>query len=101
MNGSSSAADTPRWRDHIVTFYRYDGTIVTTAFVESDGRRYPLVDLTSLRRVEHTSLLQPRAYELWARFRGRLVRLFRSRDPREFGQVCRAVVRAREHAGLT
>jgi hypothetical protein len=30
-----------------------------------------------------------------------MVRLFRSRDRQEFDRVCRALVRAREYAGLT
>jgi hypothetical protein len=107
MEGSSYPAPFPRWRDQPVTFnrsivlYREGGTTVTTAFFESAGRRYPLAELREPRRVENASWLRPRMFELWALFRGRLVRLFRSRSEHEFGKVCRALVRAREHAGLT
>jgi hypothetical protein len=107
MKGSSNPAPDPRWRDQSVTstpatvLFRGAGITVTTAFIESAGRRYPLAQLRAFRRVEHASWLQPRMYELWARFRGELVQLFRSRDEQEFGQVCRALVRAREYAGLT
>ncbi|HEY8471801.1 MAG TPA: DUF6232 family protein [Natronosporangium sp.] len=50
--------------------------------------------------MESGGLLQSRLYELWAWFRGQQVRLFQSYDSREFGQVCRALTRAREYAGL-
>jgi hypothetical protein len=80
--------------------YQDDAITVTTAFLELAGQRYPLDELDLLRRVEHAGWLRPRLYELSARFRGRTVRLFRSRDAREFGRVCRALVRARERAGL-
>lgn len=106
MEGSTSRAPSPRWRDQPVTFnrtvvfYREADTTVTTVFFESAGRRYPLAELHAPRRVEHTSLRQPRAYELWARFRGRVVRVFHSHSADEFGKVCRALVRAREYAGL-
>lgn len=106
MKGSRSNLAGPRWRDRFVTWltpavlYQDDAITVTTAFFESMGRRYPLDELELLRRVEHTAWLRPRRYELSAQFRGRTVRLFRSRDAREFGRVCRALVRARERAGL-
>ncbi len=106
MEGSSNRTPDQRRRDRSVTFhravvlYQAAGTVVTTAFFESAGRRYPMAELHSLRRIEHSSLWQPRAFELWARYRGRLVRLYRSRKAHEFGKVCRALVRAREHAGL-
>ncbi len=44
--------------------------------------------------------LRPRPYELWAEYRGTTVRLFYSDSEREYGQVCRALVRAREIARL-
>jgi hypothetical protein len=110
MRGSSSPAHDPRGRDRsdppaqadaqATVLFRAAGITVTTMFVETAGHRYPLVQLRDPRRVEHTSWRQQRVYELWARFRGELVRLFRSRDEQQFGQVCRAVVRAREYAGL-
>jgi hypothetical protein len=80
--------------------YRGPDTTITTAFVEAAGRRYPLAELESPRRVEHTFWRQTRWFELWARFRGEPVRLFRSRNGREFGRVCRALIRARELAGV-
>jgi hypothetical protein len=107
MQGSSNPAPRPRWRDQSVTstpatvLYQGAGITVTTAFIEVAGDRYPLGQLLALRRVEQSRLLQPRRYELWARFRGELVRLFRSRNEQEFNRVCRALVRAREYAGLT
>jgi hypothetical protein len=106
MQGSSNQTPSPRWRNQPVTFdrtlvlYRAAGTTITTVFFESAGRRFPVAALRSPRRIEHKSLWRPRAYELWARFEGRLVRLFRCRNAREFGKVCRALMRAREHAGL-
>ncbi|MEU2614679.1 DUF6232 family protein [Micromonospora sp. NPDC007271] len=39
---------------------------------------------------------RPRAYELWGRHRGAEVLLFSSDDERQFGQVTRALQRARE-----
>lgn len=44
--------------------------------------------------------LRPRPYELWAEYRGTTVQLFYSDNEREYGQVCRALVRAREMARL-
>lgn len=86
-------------RDRATVLYRYADTVVTTAFFESGGRRYPVSELTTVRRVEQASWAKPRQYELWAQVGG-WVRLFVSRDEREFGQVCRALTRAREYAGL-
>lgn len=106
MNGNRTTPSRPRWRDRFVTLlqpavlYQDEAITVTTAFLESAGHRYPLEELERLHRVEHTGWLRPRWYELSARFRGRTVRLFRSRDARTFGRVCRALVRARERAGL-
>lgn len=106
MHGSSSVAPVPSGRDEIVTYlrptvlYQGKGATVTTAHFESGGYRFPVAELFSIERVEHGGLLQQRTYELWARFRGQVVRLFRSPDAREFGQVCRALTRAREYAGV-
>lgn len=44
--------------------------------------------------------LRPRAYELWARYRGRQMLIFATDSEREFGQVTRALIRAREMARL-
>jgi hypothetical protein len=44
--------------------------------------------------------LRPRPFELWAEYRGMTVQLFYSDSEREYGQVCRALVRAREMARL-
>jgi hypothetical protein len=106
MHGSSDVAPAPRGRDRFVTFsrptvlYQGDGIIVTTAFVESGGHRFLVRELSDIERVEHGGLLQSRLYELWAWFRDQRVRLFRCYDAQEFGQVCRALTRAREYAGL-
>ncbi|WP_331212487.1 DUF6232 family protein [Plantactinospora sonchi] len=43
---------------------------------------------------------RPPAYELWGRYRGSVVLLFSSDQEREFGQVTRALIRARETARL-
>jgi len=40
--------------------------------------------------------LRPPAYELWGRYRGSMVLLFSTDQERQFGQVRRALVRARE-----
>jgi hypothetical protein len=42
--------------------------------------------------------MRPRPYELWAEYRGLTVQLFSSDSEREYNQVCRALVRAREMA---
>lgn len=44
--------------------------------------------------------LRPRPFELWAEYRGLTVQIFYSDSEREFGQVCRALLRARELARL-
>jgi uncharacterized protein DUF6232 len=44
--------------------------------------------------------LRPRPFELWADYHGMTIQLFYSDSEREFGQVCRALVRAREMARL-
>jgi hypothetical protein len=43
-----------------------------------------------------TARFRPRRYELWARYRGEVVRLFCSTEEKTFGHVCRALIRARE-----
>lgn len=40
--------------------------------------------------------LRPPAYELWGRYRGSMILLFSSDQERQFGQVRRALIRARE-----
>jgi TPR repeat protein len=80
--------------------HRQGSTTVTVAYFDSDGRRFPLQELDQIERVEHRGLLGPRLFELWALFRGHRVRLFHTYDAREFGQVTRALVRAREYAGV-
>jgi hypothetical protein len=42
--------------------------------------------------------LRPRAYQLWAYYRGERGPVFWTRDETTYGQVCRALVRAREAA---
>ena len=44
--------------------------------------------------------MRPRPFELWAEFRGLTVQLYRSENEREYNQICRALVRARELARL-
>ncbi|MGI5215067.1 DUF6232 family protein [Plantactinospora sp. CA-290183] len=43
---------------------------------------------------------RPPAYELWGRYQGSMVLLFSSDHERQFGQVTRALIRARETARL-
>jgi Family of unknown function (DUF6232) len=107
MHGSSNITPVPSDRDGFATLGRPavlyqggDGTVVTTAFFESGGLRFPVAELASVERVESGGLLQSRLFELWAWFRGEQVRLFQCYSSREFGQVCRALTRAREYAGL-
>lgn len=107
MHGSSNVAPAPRGRDSFVTFgrptilYQGDGAVVTTTYFEAHARRFPVAELDDVERVETGSLLQSKLYELWAWFRGEQVCLFQSHDAKEFGQICRALTRARERAGLT
>lgn len=107
MHGSSSTAAAPRGRDRFVTLrrpivlFRGNGVTVTTKSFTTDGFRYPVTELDGLSRIEHGGLLQAKSYELWARFRGQQIRVYHSVDKQEFGQVCRALTRAREYAGLT
>jgi hypothetical protein len=42
--------------------------------------------------------LHPRAYELWCEFRGMTILLLRSNSERHYGQITRALLRAREAA---
>lgn len=106
MYGSSNLAPVPakRMSRHFVgrptILYRGGNTVVTTSTFEVGGLRYPVVELAVVERVESGGMFQARRYELWALVRGQSVRLFRTRDVREFGQVCRALTRAREYAGL-
>lgn len=107
MDASSNVTPAPSGRDHFVTFYQPavlyegEGAIVTTAYFESGGYRFPVDELDDVERWEHGGLLQSRLYELWAWFRTQRVRLFYCYDAQEFGQVCRALIRAREHAVST
>lgn len=106
MNADSYVAPSPRERDGLVTFgrpsvlYQSAGATVTTTHFEAGGYRYPVTALTDVERVEQGGLLHSRLYELWATFNSQRVRLFRCYDAREFGQVCRALTRAREYAGV-
>jgi hypothetical protein len=42
--------------------------------------------------------MRPRPFELWADYQGTTIQLFYCDNEREYGQVCRALVRAREMA---
>jgi len=149
-------AKTPRFVIRYVpaVLYHHDGVTVTSQFFQAYGRRYPVRELSRLRRVLplaeparcHSLLMtltvlavvlapaivrsmpapatatwlgcaaltlaglsyrlvrlrlrvRRQVCELWARFRGHPVRLFVTSDPAQFSQVCRALQRAREHAG--
>lgn len=106
MHGSSNVTPAPSGRDSFVTsgrptvLYEGNGVTVTTTYFQSNGLRFPVEELGDVERVEAGSLLQARLFELWAWFRGDRVRLFQCADSQEFGQVCRALTRARERAGL-
>lgn len=80
------------------TLYRGRDTRITTHHFESAGHRYPVANLGEIRRAVLHSWPRTRRYELWAHVDGRTVRLFYCDSEREFGQVCRALVRAREYA---
>lgn len=58
------------------------------------------VALASLLLTVVSSRLRPPGYELWGRYRGLNVLLFRCPRERQFGQVTRALLRAREVARL-
>lgn len=106
MQASRNVTQAPRGRDPFVTFnrqaiyYQDRNTTVTSRYFQSDGYRYPVDELVDIERVEHGGWLQARAYELWGRFRGQRIRLFLCYNARQFGQVCRALTRARENLGL-
>jgi hypothetical protein len=104
MYGSNSLAPVPAERfqtaSRATVLYRGKNATVTTEWFTSEGRSFSLLELVEVERVEQGGLFQARSYELWALVRGQSVRLFRTRDVREFGQVSRALVRAREYAGL-
>lgn len=53
--------------------------------------------ITMLPAVLTTALRRP--YEIWAEYHGVDVRLFVTADPEQYGQVARALVRAREAQG--
>lgn len=106
MHASREVDQNPIERDRFVTnnrptiLYQGGGTTVTTTFFEFDGYRYPLEELTDVERVQHGGWLQSRRFEVWARFRRQRIRVFYCHHATEFGQVCRALTRAREYAGL-
>jgi hypothetical protein len=106
MHASREVEQNPIDRDRFVTnnrpsiLYQGRGTTVTTTFFESGGYRYPLLELTDVERVEHGGWLQGRRFEIWARYGQQRVRVFFCYHATEFGQVCRALTRAREYAGL-
>jgi len=99
MNASSNVTP-PADGVRPTILYQGTGATVSTAFFESGGFRFPLAELDEFERVEHGGWLQSRMYELWAWFGDQRVRVFHCYDKQEFGQVCRALTRAREHAGL-
>jgi hypothetical protein len=106
MDASSGATPAQRGREASangaspVVLYHGPGATITTAYFESGGYRYPLTEFDGIERVENGGWLQSRRYELWAWYHNRQLRLFHCYDQQEFGQVCRALTRAREHAGL-
>jgi hypothetical protein len=106
VHASREVEQNPIGRDRFVTnnkptvLYQEGGTTVTTTFFESGGHRFLLEELTGVERVEHGGWLQTRRFELWALYQQQRVRLFFCFQATEFGQVCRALTRAREYAGL-
>jgi uncharacterized protein DUF6232 len=106
MHASREVAENPIDRDRFVTnnraaiLYQERGTTVTTTYFESGAYRFAVAELADVERVEHGRWLQAKRYELWARYRQQRIRLFYCYNAREFGQVCRALTRAREYAGL-
>lgn len=65
--------------------YGWIGVCVVLAITVGTG-------LVSLR-------MRPRPQELWARYQGYAIQIFRSNDPVWFNQVCRALNRARQVNG--
>jgi hypothetical protein len=52
--------------------------------------------LTAVTVAGLTWRMRPRPYEIWAEYRGEVVRLFQCTDEKTFGHVCRALIRALE-----
>ncbi|HLU44295.1 MAG TPA: DUF6232 family protein [Natronosporangium sp.] len=106
MYGSSNLAPLPDERMNRrparrpIVLYRDWNTLVTTETFWSEDGCYPVEELAFVERVESGSRFRGRSYELRALFRGQRVRLFRTRNQCKFGQVCRALTRAQEYAGL-
>jgi hypothetical protein len=101
------------------TLLRQPGIRVSGRWFIVGSRRYDVTELSHLRTVRGPrdpltiravittgvvlaaiGRLRPRPFELWAEYRGMTVQLFYSDSEREYGQVCRALVRAREMARL-
>jgi Family of unknown function (DUF6232) len=78
-----------------VMHYPGPGVVVTSDYVDYVGGRVAIADLTRVvRRVDNPR--HPRRMTIEAESRGQRIQLFSTRDPREFGQVCRALTRAIE-----
>ncbi|MBG6139458.1 DUF6232 family protein [Longispora fulva] len=81
-------------------YYERDGVRVTEQCVEVAGTCYPLAELGRIEVAPPTGLSAVfrvgRRWELWAEHRGAWVLLFATGSERIFGQVGRAVTRARE-----
>lgn len=63
------------------------------------ARTYLLLGLAAFVPMTLAALgrrLRPPAYELWGRYRGSMILLFSTDQERQFGQVRRALIRARE-----
>src|SRR6266545_2157453 len=92
-----------------ILYYRNRGVIVTSRYLVVGAARYDLDELAELMRTRgslHPGVIVgmvcarrwPAQFELLARYRGRQIMLFATRDQYEFGQVARAVQRALEAA---
>ena len=86
----------------MVTYYRGPSALITHQIFEvrgPDQRRYAIADLYDVHIVLFSGAwwrLNPPEYQLCATYRGHEVELYRTRDPRTFGQVKRGLIRALE-----
>ena len=82
MKRSRGGAAGRRWRNRFVTLlypafvtllypvvlYQDEAITVTTSFLKSGGRQYPLAELSLFHRVEHSGWLRPRWVAIFMTF---------------------------------
>ncbi|WP_018349600.1 DUF6232 family protein [Longispora albida] len=81
-------------------YYDRGGIRITERCMELHGQCYPLAELSRIEVSPPSGVLAflriRRVWELWAEHRGVVTLIFTSRSERIFGQVRRALMRARE-----